>query len=787
MLEEKDNEKQPIPLESGARRRAEEEIRRERDRAQTYLDLAGVVIVALDAEGRVTLLNRKGCKILGCSADEALGKNWFETFLPAAIRGQVRTVFRSLMEGKLEPVEYFENPILTRSGKERLIAWQNTVLKDAEGRIIGTLSSGSDIAERKKAEKALTESEERYRLLIERQREGLTIVDLEEQFVFCNPAGDEIFGVPRGGLVGRNVREFTTTETFELIRKQTEKRLSGESSSYEIEITHPDGEKRQLLTTATPWLDKDGRIVGALAIFRDETERKQAEEALRENEKRFRHISSTISDIAYSCSRTSDGSYSIDWMMGAAERIIGCSMEEIQAQGCWRFLVVDEDQVLFERWVTGLAPGSTGSCELRLRQKSGGIIWVASFAECVIEPENPDRLRLYGGLVDITERKRMEQELIQYSEHLERLVEERTRELRSARERLDYLIKSNPAVIYSGKPLADHSDFLLTYLSERVASMLGFEPQDFIGHPEFWERHVPPEDKRSVLAEVPRLWKEGQHTFEYRFLHKDGTYRWIREEAKVVRDADGKPVEVNGYWTDITERKRMEEALLRSQRLATIGELAAMVGHDLRNPLEAIAGASYLLRKGAAGTISETSRESLQIIERSIDYSDKIINDLLEYSAEIKLQQSATDPRSITGDALSLVRIPENIQVVNRTQTEPKILVDANKVRRVFLNIIRNAVDAMPQGGTLMISSRQTGGDVELVFTDMGAGMTKETLSKLWTPLFTTKPKGMGFGLAISKRIVEAHGGSILADSTFSKGSTFTVKLPIKSEEVKES
>jgi signal transduction histidine kinase len=110
------------------------------------------------------------------------------------------------------------------------------------------------------------------------------------------------------------------------------------------------------------------------------------------------------------------------------------------------------------------------------------------------------------------------------------------------------------------------------------------------------------------------------------------------------------------------------------------------------------------------------------------------------------------------------------------------MLMDADKIRRAFLNIIRNAVEAMPQGGTLTISSRRTDSMVEFKFADTGAGMSRETLENLWTPLFTTKARGMGFGLPITRRIVEAHGGTVAADSAPGKGSTFTVKLPVKTE-----
>jgi PAS domain S-box-containing protein len=128
---------------------------RERNKIQKYLDVAGVMFVQIDTEGKVTLVNKKGCDILGYDASEVIGKNWFSGFLPEGNRKAVKEVFFKLVSGEIESVEYFENPIINRNGEERIIAWRNTVLRDEQGRIVGTLSSGEDITERKKAEKKL--------------------------------------------------------------------------------------------------------------------------------------------------------------------------------------------------------------------------------------------------------------------------------------------------------------------------------------------------------------------------------------------------------------------------------------------------------------------------------------------------------------------------------------------------------------------------------------------------------------------------------------------------------
>jgi signal transduction histidine kinase len=167
------------------------------------------------------------------------------------------------------------------------------------------------------------------------------------------------------------------------------------------------------------------------------------------------------------------------------------------------------------------------------------------------------------------------------------------------------------------------------------------------------------------------------------------------------------------------------------------------------------------------------------VIDRAIDHANKIINDLLDYSREIHLELRETSPSSLLKSALSMVQIPERIEIVDSTSNETLFKVDTDKISRVFINIIKNAVDAMPESGTLEVKSKQKENEVEIIFADTGIGMSDEVLAKLFTPLFTTKSQGMGFGLSICKRIVEAHGGKITVESVIGRGTTFTVTLPV--------
>jgi PAS domain S-box-containing protein len=294
---------------------------------------------------------------------------------------------------------------------------------------------------------------------------------------------------------------------------------------------------------------------------------------------------------------------------------------------------------------------------------------------------------------------------------------------------------------------------------------------------------------------------------EYTNVDDKGKRFWIELIVTPIKDENGKVTAALELAINITERKLMQNKLaeysqkleklvnkrtkqlnlaqaklVKSERLATIGELAAMVGHDLRNPLTGIMGAAYYLKTKHAPELGAKAKEMLEIIENAIIYSNKIVNDLLEYSRDLKLELTEVTPKELLKTALSLTEVPQGIRVVDATEDKPKVKADAEKLRRVFVNIIRNAFDAMPEGGILTIKNRKVKGKLEISFKDTGTGMSKETLSKLkgGVPLFTTKAKGMGFGVPICKRIAEAHGGTLSVESKVGKGTTITITVPIK-------
>lgn len=299
---------------------------------------------------------------------------------------------------------------------------------------------------------------------------------------------------------------------------------------------------------------------------------------------------------------------------------------------------------------------------------------------------------------------------------------------------------------------------------------------------------------------------------------KDGTEIPVSLSASAVRDAQGNLTALFAVMRDIRETKRLirgleettaelqaseeelratkeeleaaneelreaQEQLVRSERLAAIGQLAGGVGHELRNLLSAIKNAVYYLKgkvsKSDLATTDPRSLEFLKIIDEEVESCSKIISDLLGFSRVGKPAVSPTRIEKIIEEVIARAHLPENIELIKELGTLPRVAVNPDLIHHAFTNMLQNAKEAMPEGGELRIRAREKGKFLEVELSDSGHGIPEEILGKIFDPLFTTKAKGIGLGLAVSKTIVERHGGSIGAKSEKGRGTSFTVRLPI--------
>ncbi len=291
--------------------------------------------------------------------------------------------------------------------------------------------------------------------------------------------------------------------------------------------------------------------------------------------------------------------------------------------------------------------------------------------------------------------------------------------------------------------------------------------------------------------------------FEREYKRKDGSI--FPASVRTWRLTDGKG-NVIGVWSivrEISELKALQKSLEQyakllertvdertkqlkdSERLAAIGQTAAMVGHDLRNPLQTIFGELYLARKAlellSSGGVKDSLEESVQIIEDQSAYMDKIVSDLQAFVKPVKVDKKPVNLKELSRAVLESVGVPANVEMhLQISDRFPRIKADPELIRRVLINLVTNAVQAMPGGGRLVVNSMVNSQGHACVFVeDTGVGIPDQIRSQIFTPLFTTKPRGQGFGLAVCKRVIEAHGGSIGFESQVGKGTKFTIQLPI--------
>ncbi|MCX8153854.1 MAG: PAS domain S-box protein [Candidatus Bathyarchaeota archaeon] len=617
------------------------------------------------------------------------------------------------------------------------------------------------------------------------------IVDEKGNFLAVNDAIVNLTGVSKNALIGINFTELNifTPETKALLLENLRKRMQGlHVEPYEISLIDMEGKTRyfELKAKKITYAGQPADVV----ILRDITRRKEnlrrlkeyAErmeelvnekvKQIRESEEKYRELINKMNDTVWVIGL--DGKF-ID-VNDAAVRVLGYSRDELLRMG-----PADIDTSLSEAQILALIRSMPADhikvFETTHRTKDGKIIPVEISSSLITYQGKQAVLSIAR---DITDRKKMEEAVKRERDLLEAVTENVGAGLG--------IISRDYRILWVNKYLRQYNPGCEGKICYSTFNHLTAVCPD---------------------CGVRKIFEEGVilDRHEYAFTGIDGKPKWAELIATPIKDEKGNVIAALELVVDITEKKQLQSKLreyseklehlvaartgqlreaqarlLKTERLAAIGELAAMVGHDLRNPLTSIMGASYYLKTKYSAELGAKGKEMLEAIEKAIRYSNKIINDLLEYSRDLKLECTETNPKIILQDALSLIEVPAKMHVVDATSARLKFKVDKEKMCEVFARIIQNAVDAMPNGGTLTVKSRKVNGKLEIIFKDTGSGMSKETLSKLegGVPLFTTKARGMGFGLPICRRIVEAHGGKIRVKSALKKGTVVTVSIPVK-------
>ena len=283
---------------------------------------------------------------------------------------------------------------------------------------------------------------------------------------------------------------------------------------------------------------------------------------------------------------------------------------------------------------------------------------------------------------------------------------------------------------------------------------------------------------RDEIGQLSINFNQMTRSLKASYDEKEKIMAQLRENVNNLSDANKELVKINEQLNDAQER------LLRSEKLAVVGKLASGVGHELRNPLGAIRNALFIIKKKKDNTSKSNDvqkfNQLVEIVEKETDRSIKIVNDLLGFSRTAKPAVSPTNIGSIIESSLSRLKIPDKInKVVQVENTLPLVPVDANQIEQVFINLVQNAMDAMPKGGWLTVHAQRENNFLAITITDTGCGIPDTIKNKIFDPLFTTKPKGMGLGLAISSNIIQRHEGSIDLKSKEGEGTSFIIKLPI--------
>ncbi len=654
--------------------------------------------------------------------------------------------------------------------------------KDGEFRYwIGTFT---DISERMAAQEALRQNEMQLRTIVESVPECIKLLDLDGKLLKMNPSGMRMLGCDSFELIqNKRVIDLVSDEHKQEFQKCIDRVASGEQSELQFEIINFNGDRRWMDMKAVPIRDTDDVVVAVLGVTRDESERRSSVEALRKSEEKFRELFENANDLIYT--HDLNGRYTS--LNRAGELITGYNRDEIDKLNI-REIVAPEylDESL--KMLSDKLKGETRSTtyEVAIISKDDRRVMLDLSTRLIYEDGNP--VGIQGIARDITEKKLAEEAL--------RKSESQLRIITNTVPVLIAYFDTNRICRYANDSYAEwFGRSLDETIGRSILSLLGDSKYEQMSH------------------EFDRVLDGEEFTFERKTLTVRSSdpidmYRYMRISYVPERAAND---DITGFYffaIDLTDAKRAEvalrkseEQLIQAQKLESIGRLAGGIAHDFNNMLTAINGYSELtLRRMHLG---DPLRHNLEEIRKAGERSAELTNQLLAFSRKQIMQPRLLDINKSLGDLMPMLErlIGEDVQLrTSFARNTGSVKVDPGQLSQVVLNLVVNARDSMPAGGTITIETGrdellegtdQTGLQIAagtysyIAIVDSGIGMDEQTVKHIFEPFFTTKEvgKGTGLGLSTVHGIVVQSGGHLKVQSALNMGSRFEVFLPAEADQ----
>ncbi|PWW02765.1 two-component system sporulation sensor kinase A [Paenibacillus cellulosilyticus] len=393
--------------------------------------------------------------------------------------------------------------------------------------------------------------------------------------------------------------------------------------------------------------------------------------------------------------------------------------------------------------------------EKRYSHKSGTIMWGLLNVTVERNLQGIDGNDLFiAQVIDITEQKKKEEEFKKIEE-LHNLIAEHSQ---------DVILRLTP-------------DGMIVFVSPAIIKQLGYEPEELIGKYayEYWH----PDDLNNAWLRKGNSDQSDSRITVYRIRHKNGHYIWQEAHSKKIRNTAGDIQHVISMGRDITERIHSEELIRRSEKLSLVGELAAGIAHEIRNPLTSLRGFMQLYVKE---DINGTKKIRNDVMISEIDRINEIVSELLVLAKPSNERYELRDVAQLLNHVTRLFEGQANlfnVQIKKELEANLPFIQCQSSINQVFINIIKNAIESMPKGGELIIQARQMNDKLHIRINDTGHGIRQEEMTKIGNPFYTTKETGTGLGLMVSMRIIQNHKGTIGIESEVGKGTMVEVILPI--------